>query len=607
MKRRRESDRDTDRFNLAICDIAYLCYVQRLVLLVLVVIMASTKTSPGTQPPTVDAFLMLVPSQVVPRLATFPSQNSAAVDGHQTSASRISALASESSASSTLPATVDGVREEPNAHRNHQRPKRPKKKNKKSGRKKNSGGNQTAVNGKSGADAGPGTQSQRKDREQTLLRTGNMPDIYWRSIPMEHVRQHPRFEPLPHPDEIDQLASLEDVRMFRQDSWQWDVLHQGRCTTSQAVAALGFLEHMTGEILNVPRSWRRGGRGAYLRLRQNALSSLEDMNKVLCEKNNGLKQGHSGSLGISGASTITHTIWTCARGNPQSDDDAAEVKEENNDIAQRRIFDAHYNVHSLSTQELHERKKLARKYSQNDFVAKSVRMAWGNSQEATALITALNYFAEHDPGFVMKEVGMCGAGFTNSTPDISPFLRIGATPDAVLVHSDGRIEALEVKNHCPFMTPHVKKGKSRRNTKRFILGDRPFSLDTTDNALFSHYVPQLMMEMLCLGDECRSAVMVRQTATKGALLLRVHRDDAWIDEMLYFLSRFQDEFVQSGNPPPPNFFLLKNETHKDDHRRYRAFLDRTLEIKSRNVEVIAHIPQEQIQRGAEKNSPLFLD
>ena len=89
---------------------------------------------------------------------------------------------------------------------------------------------------------------------------------------MDDLRGHPNFIPLPRPETIEKLDSLEDVRMFRQDSWQWDAVHQGRCTTSQTVAALGFLEPEAGKILGVPRSWQRGGHGPYYRLQQPALN-----------------------------------------------------------------------------------------------------------------------------------------------------------------------------------------------------------------------------------------------------------------------------------------------------------------------------------------------
>jgi len=84
----------------------------------------------------------------------------------------------------------------------------------------------------------------------TKQRTGNLPDVHWRSIPMSHLRCHPNFQPLPPPSQITSLQTKEHVRYFRQESWQWDYLHRGRCTTSQTAAALGFLESKAAVSVN---------------------------------------------------------------------------------------------------------------------------------------------------------------------------------------------------------------------------------------------------------------------------------------------------------------------------------------------------------------------
>jgi hypothetical protein len=262
-------------------------------------------------------------------------------------------------------------------------------------------------------------------------------------------------------------------------------------------------------------------------------------------------------------------------------------------------FDCRF-LHSTSESETQKRKAFARKLCQNEISIKTIRMAWGNAQEATAILTALNYFAERDPGFFMKEAGMCGAGLDlNQT---GSDLLIGASPDAILCHSDGSIEALEVKNHCPFVVPWAKKGKPVRNNHKFLAFDYPFD----DNAkVFSHYIPQLMMEMLCLGPECKSVVTVRQTAINGALLLRLHRDDEWIDDMVFFLQRFQTNYVGQSTPPPRNFFWTDRDGDQEATARYRRFVNRTLEIRNQ-IEVIAHIPHEKIQRVSDA-APMFLD
>lgn len=116
-----------------------------------------------------------------------------------------------------------------------------------------------------------------------------------------------------------------------------------------------------------------------------------------------------------------------------------------------------------------------------------------------------------------------------------------------------------------------------------------------------------MMEMFCMGPDCESAILIRQTATNGALILRIKRDNDWIKEMLYWLARFHDDFVRSGKPPPPNFFW--NSTDSAERTRYHQFLERTKQIES-NADVLDHIPNRKIQRVVGESSramDLFLD
>lgn len=365
---------------------------------------------------------------------------------------------------------------------------------------------------------------------------GNYPDIYWRSIPLEHLRLHPRVVPLP--STVQKLDTIEDVRNFRQESWQWDALHRGRCTTSQAVAALGFLEPSTGAALGVPMAWRRGGGGAFARLREPALRTLKEMNTVLCD--GAIQQEH----------VLSSNPWSNSTNNS--------------------TFAAEYN-YERSEHETLTRKKLARKLGSDENVARGIRMMWGNTQESTALLTALNYFSKIDPGLQLKEIGMCGAGLDLNLTSAQSSLLIGATPDGILCYSDGTIEALEVKNHCPFFSVRVPRKKGRKISKRFFLGDRAFDTSGKSDGVFAHYVSQLQLEMLCLGPSCRSAVMIRQTATKGALILRMRRDDEWISQMLYWLHKFQREYVEKGIVPPTNFFW-ENKEDSEEQSRYRNFI-----------------------------------
>jgi hypothetical protein len=259
---------------------------------------------------------------------------------------------------------------------------------------------------------------------------------------------------------------------------------------------------------------------------------------------------------------------------------------------------------------------------------------------------------------------MCGAAFDDDGPG-DPLLRgvrIGASPDAIVCHGNGTVEVLEVKNHCPFVWNRVspttggggrngghragkKRGKQRRRPARGENDDEPRGDDDGDyddddrppkhflvrdfdleRRIPPVYLPQLMMEMLCVGNSvdlddrppagsppspaCASAVMVRQTATRGAILLRLRRDEGWINEMKYWLGQFQIRYVKTGKIPDDNFFW-----NDDPSSRYRKFLSRTKEL-SEKVEFVAYIDHGRIQRmlmergaggGGRGEIPLFLD
>lgn len=121
-------------------------------------------------------------------------------------------------------------------------------------------------------------------------------------------------------------------------------------------------------------------------------------------------------------------------------------------------------------------------------------------------------------------------------------LYIGASPDAVLVYSDGRIEALEVKNHCPFVPTSYSKnmnpthqngdsndseidslGESESNLKKKEKGEKPMFTISRRQYLPTDvpamYIPQLMLEMYCLGPNCRSTMMVRKQFYVTMLLI----------------------------------------------------------------------------------------
>lgn len=474
---------------------------------------------------------------------------------------------------------------------------------------------------------------------------------------MSHLRSHPNFQPLPPPSMINKLPTKEHVRYFRQDSWQWDYLHTGRCTTSQAASALGFLEPRAAQFLGIPRSLQRGGTSAWDRLRQvpdpeDDVQGMSEMEQILCEGRSAFEENDEDEVVGSWkpGSRESERLWVPTSRLPLN---AVRTKP--------FPFTAKY-IPNLTYEELYQR-KLHLKESHTKPSPIKTRMQWGNAQEATSILTALNYFCGDDEKTTIREVGMCGAGFDDDIEDpLLQGVKIGASPDALICHGDGTVEVLEVKNHCPFVwnriSPHYvnntksknsrKKKKGKKQDKKKKHGKREESDAIEQNSdeqqqndergvpkhylirdfqlerkIPPMYIPQLMMEILCVGDAvdlndepsqsnstskpiCSSAVMVRQTATKGAILLRLQRDEDWIQEMKYWLGKFQVEYVDTGIVPPDDFFY-----DHDPNSRYHKFLQRTKEI-SESVEQVAFIDHGRIQRmvlerGHKGEVPLFLD
>mmetsp|Transcript_8112 Transcript_8112/g.19426 ORF Transcript_8112/g.19426 Transcript_8112/m.19426 type:complete len:127 (+) Transcript_8112:363-743(+) len=102
------------------------------------------------------------------------------------------------------------------------------------------------------------------------------------------------------------------------------------------------------------------------------------------------------------------------------------------------------------------------------------------------------------------------------------------------------------------------------------------------------FIPQLQFEIHCLGPQCQSAVFVSQSATRGAVILRIHRDDAYIDLMLSELRWFYSAFVVTRTEPHVDFGVLRPQR--------QALLDKTLELAS-SAELVTAIDHKDIQRS----------
>ena len=432
-------------------------------------------------------------------------------------------------------------------------------------------------------------QGRRSPPRARSPERGSSPNVAWRAVSMEELRAHPYFLALPEPHTVFPTCAA-DLRLYRQDSREWWACHAGRVTTSACAPCLGLYEERAAALLGVPPSLRGRHKAldAHTRLQEPALREYSTL------------AAYSAGAGAAAQRLEaarregTHTVWQ-----PHAAGDEAA---------------SHALLAYCAPPAAPRSAGGAREYRH----VGQIRMAWGSVQEATSLLAALNRFVTQ--GATVEEAGLfaidaceaeasaeaaaeteaAGGGGSGTATRLPPGLPpIGASPDAVVRWADGRVEPLEVKNHAPFATSRGRYssggggGGGGGNAAFEIRDPGPF-----DGVAVWH-VPQLYLHMLCLGPSCRSCLFMSCSATRGANLFRVRRDDALMDAILRFVARFAREYGGAGAPPPPADFFW-------DDPEYHALLE-ALKAASASVERVEHIPNERIQRGGTRGERLFFD
>lgn len=56
--------------------------------------------------------------------------------------------------------------------------------------------------------------------------------------------------------------------------------------------------------------------------------------------------------------------------------------------------------------------------------------------------------------------------------------------------------------------------------------------------IITRHIPQLYMHMLCIGPHCKSAIFMSVSATRGATIFRVERDDTLMHSIVHFIAKF---------------------------------------------------------------------
>jgi hypothetical protein len=344
-----------------------------------------------------------------------------------------------------------------------------------------------------------GDEARVVEKRKSSTPSGNVPNIFWRCIPLEDLRLHPLFVPLPRPSDII-IQSKKDLCLFRQNSPQWDLLHRGRLTTSSLASILGFYEKSVATYLNIPSSLTSHGR------------VVESWGR-LCQKpiHNWMNLYESRNPEIDDKEEVESTIWQ-----PLSTTSSNQ-------------FPYQYQPYSTPSHYHYQ-------YCQRIKDAIQARMIWGSVQEATAILAALNYFATQEINLRLCESGMFliealdsySAATSSSSMSLYQTIHrmitrdetlplLGASPDAIIQHENGQLEILEVKCFCPFINITHSTSSSR-----FHLSFRPPSHHQRGIPVW--HVPQLQWEMLCAGSQCQAGYMIILYAD-GADIYRIPRDE----------------------------------------------------------------------------------
>jgi len=359
---------------------------------------------------------------------------------------------------------------------------------------------------------------------------GRLPNLSWRAASWEELRAHPRFTALPPVSELRLAGDEQQYALVRQDSALWWSLHAGRLTSSILLASVGAREPAAARRLGLPAAaaGRRHAVGAAIRLGQ-----------PLLVPGAGAEGAETAAAAASNAAAVAAFN---AAAPPPPPPPPTSPPPPAAAAGRRRRRARHGPAIARSPEEAALRARCASASAGGD---SGVRCAWGSAQEAGSLFSLLAAF----PGARLLEAGLCVPSpaalqaLALPAEALARLPPLGASPDGVLAWPAGspyappggegletQLEVVEVKNACPFRA-HPAGG--------FALLDRG-----PPEALPPQHVPQLQLEMLCAG--CGSGLLLCDSATRGAALFRMPRDDAYLALTLRLVASFAAAHVVPG-------------------------------------------------------------
>jgi hypothetical protein len=341
---------------------------------------------------------------------------------------------------------------------------------------------------------------------------GDVANVSWKSIPMSDLRLHPLFESLPEPFALD-VSSVKDLCKFRQHTWQWDALHISRLTTSKIASILGFYEKNSSDYLSIPNSLQGHERvvEAWNHLRQKK-TFPSDWSHLFQQPGMNVSDGAVSPWKVSDKTTLSNSV-------PEHP---------------RIYFPYVYNPSSSSPVS----DSLSSSSIKDPF---SARLEWGNSQEATATLSLINYLCGNNLLHAESQTKVYECGLSlfealeeefNSTlasnsfsscfdlsiitkrlsfyQEITQLIHegklplIGASSDAVIINHQTKDKVvIEVKCFSPFSTNNSKDKENKKYTMK-ISNYHP----NAEDRIPAWYIPQIQLEMFCHGIYCQSAYLV---------------------------------------------------------------------------------------------------
>lgn len=386
------------------------------------------------------------------------------------------------------------------------------------------------------------------------------------------------------------------VNKIKQHSSAWQLLHTGRITSSNLSSLLGFTENKVASLLKVPaalhghdtfmQSWN------ILKGKEKNLWNLDiekefkcSMNECVCQ----ISTNNSSEYDIFNEwnkykEELSKKIWKINLNYNQ-------LNKEN--FNGNYLYNYFPSSSTLSTSNSLSSSSISYSKNSNKKKGKSVnlRLNWGTYQESTATLSLLNYLIKHNRG-KLEEVGLLTIEniinskdfilnnefnfiyptdflFSSSPSTSDPLSSIeqredltkalyktianelnqknlpplGVSPDGLIKLPNGELVAVEIKTHSPFY--ELNTGEFEIILQDYILSPSsssptstsPTSSSTTstrNSSIVPWHLPQLQLEMLCSGVNCKSLIYVLYTLDSVSIY-EIERNDEVICFCFYFL------------------------------------------------------------------------